>query len=267
MSTPFRRAAASPLAVAGLALLLAACGDPAVRPEGAKAPVARRGSSSATAPAANDAHPLYAAKGFTCEACHPCGVKSPDGHAAAWMDATGTSFHAYAADVNLAGCTRCHGPALDGVGGTTVVSCGRCHGAAWRTDCAMCHGTAGGTGAPPRTIWGRADDAVRVGAHAAHLSAAHGLSQPVACSACHVVPADALAPGHADGATATVTFSGLGALGPQPPAWDRAAATCSSLYCHGATLPGGARTTPVWTSTEVGFASGKPLSCPSTRSV
>jgi predicted CxxxxCH...CXXCH cytochrome family protein len=68
---------------------------------------------------------------------------------------------------------------------------------------------------------------------------------------CHQTPADALSEGHIDGATASVSFAGLGAAGVvpplPPPTWDRASASCSSTYCHGATLVGGTHTTPVWT--------------------
>jgi predicted CxxxxCH...CXXCH cytochrome family protein len=67
---------------------------------------------------------------------------------------------------------------------------------------------------------------------------------------CHVKPADALAPGHIDGEL-TVTFGGIAAQGVTvPPAWDRSTATCSSTYCHGATLAGGTNTAPIWTTVD-----------------
>ena len=62
----------------------------------------------------------------------------------------------------------------------------------------------------------------------------------------------ALTPGHLGAATATVTFTGLASqLVPTPgPAWNRAQATCSATYCHGATLAGGTTTNPTWTVTD-----------------
>src|SRR5512133_531951 len=242
---------AAPL-LAAFALLMAGAGCGAPKPQGARGPAPRTLAPRAQAAkltvgpgSAN--HQLYGA--FQCDACHPCGVKSPDGHGVTWMDRTSPQFHAAAANAGLAACQSCHGTSLDGVGGSTVVSCATCHGATWKTSCVMCHGgTDGQSGAPPKTTWGNAADAMRVGTHTAHLSATHGLSRPVACDACHVVPTDALAAGHLNGATATVTFSGLAALGVSPPpAWDRAQGTCANTYCHGGTLSGGAQRSPVWT--------------------
>jgi predicted CxxxxCH...CXXCH cytochrome family protein len=80
-----------------------------------------------------------------------------------------------------------------------------------------------------------------VGAHQGHLTAAAGISAPVACSACHVVPTAVDSPGHLDGdMIAEVTL----------PGWDRASATCSNTYCHGPA-------TPMWTdATGPGDACG-----------
>ena len=218
-------------------------------PAAAAAPKTSAAPRAATTSTGENPHDLYAAKGFTCESCHPCGVRQAGGHGIAWMDKASAGFHAYSANSNLAGCRSCHGTNLDGVGGSTTVSCAQCHGASWKTSCVLCHGgTDNQTGAPPKTIWGYASDAVRVGTHTAHVSATHGLSRTLDCGVCHVKPADALSAGHADGTTANVVFSGLASQGAgTPPAWDRATATCSNTYCHGATLGGGGQKTPVWT--------------------
>jgi hypothetical protein len=50
-----------------------------------------------------------------------------------------------------------------------------------------------------------------------------------------VVPADALSPGHIDGADAlaTVTWGGMATHGGAQPRWDRASGTCAATYCHG----------------------------------
>ena len=70
----------------------------------------------------------------------------------------------------------------------------------------MCHGgTDNQTGAPPRTTWGQGADPVRVGAHTSHLSGS-SIAPAFDCGVCHVKPADALAAGHIDQSTASVTF-------------------------------------------------------------
>jgi hypothetical protein len=167
----------------------AAPGDPA-RPAPGATTLAALADPTAPATLSSSNHEIYAQKNIACVDCHECGRRSPDGHAAAWMDRTSPTFHAYGANASLASCEPCHGPALDGAGGTTKVACAACHGTSWATNCTLCHG--GGdslSGAPPRTTWGKAADPVRVGAHTAHLAATHGL-EPVACASCHVVPGE-----------------------------------------------------------------------------
>jgi predicted CxxxxCH...CXXCH cytochrome family protein len=222
-----------------------------------KAPSWTAGSSQAACGTCHGAPPPAphpAAAGLTaCVACHPTTVaadgtvippaqggthldgvlQSSGGHPASWIDQTSPGFHAYAADANLGACQNCHGPNLDGVGGSATTSCATCHGAGWRTSCTMCHGgTDNPTGAPPRTTWGNSADAVRVGAHSRHLAGSAN-APPVACAACHVVPSDALSPGHVDGSTATVTFGGVATAGGVAPSWNRSTATCATTYCHG----------------------------------
>jgi len=239
------------LALSAAVALAAGCGGSDGATAARKPPIARSRAAATTAPTGSS-HDQYAQNGFTCDACHPCGTKSPTGHTAAWMDQTSTGFHAFAADSGIASCQTCHGAALDGVGGTVSVSCAQCHGATWKTSCTMCHGgTDNQTGAPPRTIWGQSGDAVRVGAHTAHVGATHALSQALDCGVCHVKPTDALSPGHLDGVTATVTFSGLATQTlATAPTWDRTGGTCASTYCHGATLAGGTAKSPVWTTLD-----------------
>jgi predicted CxxxxCH...CXXCH cytochrome family protein len=92
---------------------------------------------------------------------------------------------------------------------------------------------------------------VGVGAHQAHLKSGP-FSQAIACSECHVVPARVEDPGHMDGAHAIVTFGPLASTGSLKPSWDSGAASCSSVYCHGATLPGGSLPNhqPKWTQVD-----------------
>ena len=74
-------------------------------------------------------------------------------------------------------------------------------------------------------------------------------------------PADAVAPGHLDGPSATVTWGGIAGASNAVPAWNRSTGTCASTYCHGgysgsyayyfwgdAVAPyAGANATPKWT--------------------
>ncbi|HET8646032.1 MAG TPA: CxxxxCH/CxxCH domain-containing protein, partial [Vicinamibacteria bacterium] len=121
--------------------------------------------------------------------------------------------------------------------------------ATWKVNCTMCHGGVNDqTGAPPKTTWGHSADAVRAGAHDTHVKA------NIDCAICHVKPADALSPGHVDGDTATVTFSGVATAGGAAPAWNRDTATCASTYCHGATMGGGTNVSPRWTEVGSGQA-------------
>ncbi len=181
-------------------------------------------------------------------------IEATGGHSASWMDQTSPSFHAFSANQGLGSCQGCHGTNLDGVGGSTTVSCAQCHDqdlppgvTTWKTNCVMCHGGIdSSSGAPPRTTWGNATDAVRTGAHTAHVSSTT-LATPFDCVVCHVKPNDALSPGHIDGPMAAVTFAGTAVVGGVTPQWNRGGATCASTYCHGATLPGGSAKTPIWT--------------------
>jgi predicted CxxxxCH...CXXCH cytochrome family protein len=131
-----------------------------------------------------------------------------------------------------------------------------------QADCQRCHGDAArqvassnalAKSAPPMSVRGAtATTDIAVGAHQAHVIAGR-LRGPISCSECHVVPADMAA--HeaeiariAAGTAQRVTFGALAAKDATAAAWDRATATCSGTYCHGATLDqGGFNHTPLWT--------------------
>jgi hypothetical protein len=151
-----------------------------------------------------------------------------------WQTAqSNAGFHAYSAAAGISSCQGCHGANLDGVGGSATTSCASCHGASWKTNCTLCHGgTANATGAPPKGTWGFRTDAARIGAHTKHVTAG-AISGAIACGTCHLVPADALAAGHLNGSTATVTWSGIAGSSGAAPVWNRTAGTCASTYCHG----------------------------------
>jgi predicted CxxxxCH...CXXCH cytochrome family protein len=175
---------------------------------------------------------------------HLDGIVEAGGHPAAYSDPTSDAFHAYAANRGLDDCKACHGQNLDGVGGVAR-GCQACHGDTWKTNCAFCHG--GGdnqTGAPPRTVWGKSSDPIRVGAHTAHVTAS-ATHASISCATCHPAPTSATTPGHVDQREiADVSFTGVANTGAA--AWNRGTATCST-YCHGVTLLGASNPAPVWT--------------------
>ncbi len=132
------------------------------------------------------------------------------------------------------------------------------------TECNACHGSET-SAAPPTDPQGRSDTTlVTVGAHQSHLNAT--LGKPVACKACHTVPMDVGDAGHKNG-KGDVAFKDLSVLDGAAPSWDETAATCAGTYCHGATLSGGANTTPKWTvvggdQAKCGNCHGLPPSSP-----
>ncbi len=128
-------------------------------------------------------------------------------------------------------------------------------GATEAPTCSTCHGNSVSP-APPKALDGSTSRAsLGVGAHRAHLTDSP-LRAAMACDECHVVPETVDAPGHVDALPAELTFGTLATTRGAEPAWDRDAATCSNVYCHGATLSGGANTAPKWTVTD-----GSPAQC------
>jgi predicted CxxxxCH...CXXCH cytochrome family protein len=108
-----------------------------------------------------------------------------------------------------------------------------CSGGGGGTSCTSCHATS----------------ALASGAHPAHLVDGP-IRSAIGCSECHVVPTSA---DHA-AAPVTVTFAtapgDLAAAGGVAPEWSRAEGRCSGVYCHGASLDGGAATSPAWTTVD-----------------
>ena len=121
--------------------------------------------------------------------------------------------------------------------------------------CTACHGTPGNA-APPYGLdgqWHTTD--LGVGAHQVHLIAGT-IGANVPCQECHPIPADLLSHPNWSGLPTTVTFGGLASLSLPTsttgvPIWDRATATCTNVYCHGATMADATqRTPPVWTRVD-----------------
>jgi predicted CxxxxCH...CXXCH cytochrome family protein len=98
---------------------------------------------------------------------------------------------------------------------------------------------------------------MRVGAHTVHATGGP-MAAAFDCGACHVKPTGILDAGHIDNAFATVTFGTLASRFGAAPTFSRTTGTCSSTYCHGATIrlqeqqqpgssPRGANVAPSWT--------------------
>jgi len=150
-------------------------------------------------------------------------------------------------------CSDCHGDVV-AADGTVVDPSRHVDGAldvSGAQSCTACHG-GGGSPAPPTDLAGNSDPASPgVGAHRAHLEAAHGLSSVVACEQCHLVPGTVDQAGHLDGDPgAELIFGSLASLGGLSPAWDPVTGQCANVYCHGADRPGGAEQQPIWTDVD-----------------
>jgi len=116
--------------------------------------------------------------------------------------------------------------------------------------CNTCHGDDTSI-APPRDTSGNTATTNRgVGAHRSHLEGDGSWYRPLTCLNCHIVPETVEAPGHLDTEPyAELTWWGMALAGGATPAWD--GATCTGVYCHGATLmSGGINTTPAWTTVD-----------------
>jgi predicted CxxxxCH...CXXCH cytochrome family protein len=138
--------------------------------------------------------------------------------------------------------SSCHGDA-GSLTGAAARSCNDCHDSDnWRTDCTFCHGgTDNSSGAPPAGVDGEtAASFLGVGAHTEHVEASDHPAYD--CDVCHPARSDALEPGHIDGGSAEIAFSG------QADGARYNAGRCSNLYCHGdGTGAGGSAT---WTGAE-----------------
>jgi predicted CxxxxCH...CXXCH cytochrome family protein len=115
--------------------------------------------------------------------------------------------------------------------------------------CNACHGSADNNAPPTGTNGETATSTAAVGAHQSHLKDGP-LRTAVACGECHLVPTDFDSEGHVEVPPAEVTWGSLAKTGDAAPSWDRVSATCSAVYCHGATLSGGSKTEPVWTTVD-----------------
>ena len=187
----------------------------------------------ASLPGGSNATPEWTKVDGTQAACGTChGVPPPAPHPQ--NRSCGNCHSGYTStSVNLA-------THVDGVLEVSALTCTSCHGDPARQPAAIAP-------APPSGSGGETDtSSLAVGAHLSHLQDS-SIRLAVACTECHVVPTST---GHANG-TADVAFGTLARTGAANPSWDPGAATCSSTYCHGATLnAGGSNQLPHWTSVD-----------------
>ncbi len=119
--------------------------------------------------------------------------------------------------------------------------------------CTTCHGDAASNNpAPPLGTKGETlTSQAAVGAHGQHLNTSTWHRQ-VQCEDCHVVPTST---NHSNGVF-DFGWAGPSAVNGAKPSFDAATVTCSSVYCHGNTLPFGAapggtlKLSPVWTTVD-----------------
>jgi len=158
-------------------------------------------------PAASNTHPVWSGgpEQATCGTCHG---KPPANHA-------------------QSECATCH-PTSDAQHIDGVIDVGNGSGT-----CSSCHGDSQSP-APPRGLHGELlTTDLAVGAHRAHLSGGF-FTQPIACSECHVVPAEVGSPGHIDSQPpAELVFGSIARADSASPTWDRTTGTCTNVYCHG----------------------------------
>jgi len=177
-------------------------------------------------------------------ACSDQKPLAPNVHPLSWMVESSDNYHGRRVTANgIDFCQECHGQDLRG--GTRATSCYRCHGGP--ADCSGCHGLVmWGFAPPPDLSDNLGTDAIGVGAHLQHVLPS-ALSEGYECTECHVMPDELASPGHQDdGLPAEVVFGTLAGSGNTYPSWDRSVPACSDVYCHGATLEGGASLSQTW---------------------
>jgi predicted CxxxxCH...CXXCH cytochrome family protein len=233
------------------------------------------GAFTADGSPATGSHALHMAlAGSACNQCHAGAVKGTSGgssHANGTVEvsdgytASPVAKHAASTFSGTCSTAACHGYKSPVWGANTAnATCTKCHGkgtslANYST--ANAWQAAPGYGATGTDVAGQTgtftngvSNDQQVGAHDAHLRSVNGYTdRRILCTDCHAIPASTL---HADGVTGfswsslaknigtTGSVSTRGALAPA-----YAAGTCSTNYCHGGVLNGGAGTTPGWNDT------------------
>jgi predicted CxxxxCH...CXXCH cytochrome family protein len=236
-------------------------------------------AATAGAHAAHATPSTESAKGLACSMCHPTpgteviGGLHGNGSVDVIFDTTLVSPEASYDRAARACAVSCHDrgglrprPSWDD---KTPMGCNDCHSSPpaghYRGPCTNCHAEANADGTAlsggPLHMNGKVDLGDGSGkcgachgsgdspwpttaAHPAHESPS--LTEPLACSSCHVVPTEILDPVHLDG-TVQVVFSGLATAREAIPAWD--GKQCTNVACHGANLADLAAR-PAWNDTS-----------------
>jgi predicted CxxxxCH...CXXCH cytochrome family protein len=133
-----------------------------------------------------------------------------------------------------------------------------------KLDCSSCHGSQDNA-APTQALDGATSTSdIGVGAHQPHMNGG-SIAGPVACTECHPLPTVMDGDNHPDplsGGTVMV-FGPLAQTGGAAPIWNRTTRTCTSTYCHGATLPGSfTPAPPLWTKVD-----GSQIKCDSCHGI
>lgn len=171
---------------------------------------------------------------ISCASCHEL-FPHPEG----LLNVTSENFHGKIISQQLAWdvtqCKSCHG--VDYSGGETGLNCMMCHTDAGGPEaCNVCHGNASNA-APPEDLMGNEDsESLGIGFHQLHLTDTTYTTNIISdCQFCHIEPNSFNDEGHIDASLPSelvfntfVSDSGL-----INPIWDRNAATCSNIYCHG----------------------------------
>ena len=229
-------------------------------------------AGAALAPEARQGPPTFTASTQRCSNvyCHGAALADPSGQSRepGWYDSGPldcTSCHGMGPQSHAdARCSACHSRVVDAsntIIDSTLHLSGSLELGTQGDACNSCHGSADSP-APPMDVLGRTARAeVTVGVHQSHTEGPHLLRGPIPCSDCHLEPDALQDSGHIDSAGPAevfpgLEFAGLAARDGATPSWDRGAATCSDVYCHGGGVtlgndaaPGIFRT-PNWTQRD-----------------
>jgi predicted CxxxxCH...CXXCH cytochrome family protein len=215
-------------------------------------------ATDATGSGSHRIHTIATGANFDCGVCHAGYTKTtsvPATHVNGLINLNGAftysqgAAHAPATGYGSCSVSACHGQGTVTWGAVYVApgntfpystsQCDKCHAG---TATAPFYSTA----IPKVTA---ATDA-KVGAHTSHLTAPDSIATALTCAACHGAVTTVNAANHMNGATSFV-WSTLAQTGGLTPVYT--AGTCTSVYCHGAAMPGGdtsgSNRAPVWNST------------------
>jgi len=245
--------------------------------------------STGQGPTANDPTPAYASPKWdtpssgACGTCHSNtdpGTGSHTAHLSSTVAIQCGDCHTGASDgtttptghinklIDVANSYNAGGAPGNGYGECSTQACHGGDGSApnsptWGTDfsglsdqCTRCHGTDGTNAAPPKDLMGdTATNDPQVGAHQAHLQGPDSITDPIACTECHIVPTDVADAGHIQDATpgtAEIDFTNAVKAGLNSATPSYSSGVCSNTYCHGAKMPAGttegADTSPTWSN-------------------